>query len=218
MSRTRTRPRGFASWAPRPDTLALLGKVKSVLREYEAHLPMTCRQIFYRLVGAHGFEKSEAAYARLCETLNRARRAGLVPFDAIRDDGATSLDPNGWSSAPEFLGAYRAAAEAFELDRQTGQPVHLVLMAEAAGMAPMLARVVHPYGVRVVASGGFDSLTDKYALALDLADRGAVEVLHVGDHDPSGVHLFAALAEDVGAMMREFGIPARDLHAACRDT
>ena len=70
MSRTRTRPRGFASWAPRPDTLALLGKVKSVLREYEAHLPMTCRQIFYRLVGAHGSQNQKPPTQRLCETLN----------------------------------------------------------------------------------------------------------------------------------------------------
>ena len=30
-------------------------------------------------------------------------------------------------------------------------------------------------------------------------------MLHVGDHDPSGVHLFKALTEDVTAMMRDRG-------------
>ena len=39
--------------------LALIERVLAVLTEYAAHLPLTCRQIFYRLVGARGegFEK-----------------------------------------------------------------------------------------------------------------------------------------------------------------
>ena len=31
------------------------------------HLSLTIRQIFYRLVGAHGYEKTEQAYDRLIE-------------------------------------------------------------------------------------------------------------------------------------------------------
>lgn len=37
-------------------------------------------------------------------------------------------------------------------------------------------------------------------LALVAQDGQGAEVLHIGDLDPSGVHLFTALAEDVGAM------------------
>jgi len=57
--------------------LALIERVLAVLTEYAAHLPLTCRQIFYRLVGARGegFEKSEKAYERLAETIGKARRA-----------------------------------------------------------------------------------------------------------------------------------------------
>ena len=45
----KTRPRGFADWNPRPDTLALVGQVQAVLDEYREHLPLTVRQVFYRL-------------------------------------------------------------------------------------------------------------------------------------------------------------------------
>jgi hypothetical protein len=62
-------------WSPRSETLILLDQVKSVLEEYAAYLPLTCRQIFYRLVGAHGYEKTENAYARLYEMLNSAVRS-----------------------------------------------------------------------------------------------------------------------------------------------
>lgn len=203
MSRT-TRPRGFADWNPRPDTLALVRKVQGVLDEYSEHLPLTVRQVFYRLVGAHGYDKTEKAYARLCEAVNRARRARLLSFDAFRDDGGSRYGGGGYDNPAQFLGSLRRQAEAFRLDRQQGQPVRLWLLCEAAGMAPMLGRAASPYGVPVLSSGGFDSLTAKYDLAGELAHSAvtgqAAEVLHIGDLDPSGVHLFTSLAEDVRAM------------------
>ena len=88
----KTRPRGFAPWSPRSETLKLLAQVHGVLEEYRKYLPLTCRQVFYRLVGAHGYDKTERAYSRLCETLNRARRAGHIPFPVIRDDGMSCVE------------------------------------------------------------------------------------------------------------------------------
>jgi hypothetical protein len=38
---------------------------------------------------------------------------------------------------------------------------------------------------------------------------GATEILHIGDYDPSGVHLFNALAEDVTAFCETLGGSAR---------
>lgn len=201
----KTRPRGFAPWTPRLETMALLDDVRGVLDEYRAYLPLTIRQTFYRLVGAHGFDKTERAYARLCEAMGRARRAGLIPFHAIRDDGGARYQAEAWGSPAEWLDGMAGAARAFTLDRQEGQPVRLWLSCEAAGMAPMLARVANRYGVPVLSSGGFDSLTAKHDLARELVGAGRAEVLHIGDHDPSGVHLFTALAEDVAAMVRGMG-------------
>jgi len=64
-----------------------------VLAEYAEQLPLTLRQIFYRMVGAYGYEKTEQAYERLGETLNKARRARVIGMDAIRVDGFTSAVP-----------------------------------------------------------------------------------------------------------------------------
>lgn len=201
----RTRPRGFAPWNPRRETLALVQDVRDVLAEYRDHLPLTIRQTFYRLVATRGFLKTETAYARLCEAANRARRAGLIPFEAIRDDGVARYQATAWDDADAFLTDMRGEAERFRLDRQEGQRVRLWVLCEAGGMAPMLARVAGRYGVPVLTSGGFDSVTAKHdlaqemALALGQGTQGA-EVLHLGDLDPSGEHLFTSLAEDVRAM------------------
>ena len=73
-------------------------------------------------------------------------------------------------------------------------------------MLRMLAKVADPFGVPVLTSGGFDSLTAKHDLARELAaelDTGTrAEILHIGDLDPSGEHLFTSLAEDVAAMCK----------------
>ena len=144
--RGRVRARGFADWSPRAETLALLARVNAVLGEYADHLPLTLRQIFYRLVGAHGYEKTEQAYERLGAHLVRARRARLIQMDAIRDDGGTVMRPTMWESAEEYLAAVRARAGRLMLDRTAGQKTRLTVVCEAAGMVPQLARVANPYG------------------------------------------------------------------------
>src|SRR6516225_12093617 len=86
-------------------------------------------------------------------------------MNAIRDDGGAVLAPkNVWSSADEFLDAMRRTAAQARLDRTIGQAIRLVVICEAAGMAPQLARTANPFGVTVLSGGGFDSLTDKYKI------------------------------------------------------
>lgn len=201
-----TRTRGLAPYRPQGKTRALLAQVDAVLAEYAEHLPLTIRQLFYRLVGAFGYPKDENAYGRLTEALNRARRSGLVAFEAIRDDGPVELDAGGFSGLPGFWGTVAAAAGEYRRERLAGQPFALELWTEAGGMAPQLERAVADYGVSVFSSGGFDSLTVKYDAARRIArrDRPTV-VLHVGDHDPSGVALFQAAAEDVAMLVDDLG-------------
>jgi hypothetical protein len=204
--RTKTRVRGFAAWRPHGPTRVLLDQVLAVLEEYADYLPLTLRQIFYRLVGAHGYEKTERAYERLGEHLSRARRAQLIPMDAIRDDGGQRIVPYHWSSAGAFLASVRKTAAELRLDRTAGQPTRLAVICEAAGMAPQLAMVADDYGIPVISSGGFDSTTERHRLATEAADDPPpTEFLHIGDHDPSGVHLFLAFLEDIEEFAADLG-------------
>lgn len=201
---TSTRVRGFASWSPRQETLDLLDTVQGILREYRAQLPLTNRQIFYRLVGAHGFDKTEKAYARLCEYLNRARRAGIISFSAIRDDGTDSSGGPGWQDPREFWRSVRWSAEGYRHDETDGQPYHCELWVEAGGMLPQAATVARQYGITSYTAGGFNGLTDKYQTAERIASQDKpVIIFHVGDYDPSGCAIIDSLAEDVGAFVEE---------------
>ena len=104
---------------------------------------MTIRQVFYRLVGGHGYDKTEQAYARLCETMNRARRAGIINFHDIRDDGVSRYSPNSWSGVGAVLRTVRTMADRYTpWIARTVSRCRLFVLCEANGMAPMLSRAV----------------------------------------------------------------------------
>ena len=200
------RPRGFAAWRPHKKTLALLEQVQQVLIEYSTELPLTGRQIFYRLVATTGYDKTEQAYKRLLEMLNRARRARLIDMAAIRDDGAISAGDDSFESDRDFLETCQHWAANFQLDFMQYQPRHVEVLCEAGGMVPQLERVAEPYGVTVRSSGGFDSTTIKHQLGRIYSRQAKpVVALHVGDLDPSGEHICSNLAEDVGAFASHYG-------------
>jgi rhodanese-related sulfurtransferase len=197
---SRPRERGFAPWQPQGEALKLVGQIKEILHEYRAHLPLTVRQVLYRLMGKFGYEKS--IEEMLYRVNRRARRARIIDMDSIRDDGGIQEEPQSWDDADEYLRAVQRESQNICHDRQEGQRKRLVVYCEAAGMVPQLARVANEYGVPVISSGGFDSLTEKHLFG---RDRNSVEVLHIGDFDPSGIWMFIALAEDVSAFAAEYG-------------
>jgi hypothetical protein len=201
-NRRHRRPVGYAAWRPQRNTRKLLGQVEAVLEEYADHLPLSVRQIFYRLVAAHGYEKTERAYNRLGEHLGRARRARLVPFEAIRDDGVITASSTSYRGIPDFEDETARRAKRYRRDRQAGQPVRVELWCEAAGMLHQLDRVAGRFSVPVFSSGGFVSLTAMRQIADRALERQVPTVLlHVGDLDPSGESVFDRIAEDAAAFV-----------------
>lgn len=202
-SRKTGRPRGYIEdYSPQAKTRALLEQAQAVLDEYREYWPLTCRQIFYRMVGAHGYDKTEAAYGRLCHHLANARRGKLIPFDAIRDDGVTTYNLGHFEDRDDFLRHVRGLGARYTRNRLAAQEYHIEVWCEAAGMLPQLHRVAERYSVPVYSSGGFDSLTAKKRLSDRICDTGKPAIiLHLGDYDPSGKSIFNAVADDVAAFV-----------------
>ena len=200
-----SRPRGFIEdWKPQASTEMLVGYVEEIINESDI-LPLTLRQIFYMLVSGYGYDKTEKAYKRLCETLNKARRARVISMSDIRDDGLTRQSEWGWRNGGHYLRSIKAQAEYFELDHQMNQDVKVYVWCEAGGMVPQLADALTQYHIPVISSGGFDSVTTKHNFAEEISEHSEVVILHLGDHDPSGVHMFGSLDEDLQAFLDYYG-------------
>ena len=201
---THRRPRGYAAWRPQARTRQLLEQVEDVLDEYSAHLPLSVRQIFYRLVATVEYPKDELAYQRLGNLLVNARRARLVPFGSIRDDGVTHREVPWFSGVEGFWDDVSARARRYRRDRQVGQKQYIEVWCEAAGMVPQLAKAVGWLSVPVFSSGGFLSLTAVRVVVDRACSRDVPTVLlHVGDFDPSGEAIFTSMVEDAAAFLAE---------------
>ena len=87
--RGKTRPEALSTGSPKA-TLALLDQVRGILDEYADYLPLTVRQVFYRLVGVHGYDKTEQAARlrgiRVLHASPSSLRAGLRLFSATARD------------------------------------------------------------------------------------------------------------------------------------
>ncbi len=203
------RVKGFAPWKPQRRSEPLVADVEAVLEEYAEYLPLTIRQVFYRLV-SRGHPKTENFYATVQEVCNRARRSGRISFRSIRDDGVSRLggETLTYDSPEEYYAGHDELHNFYERSWHADQPAHVAVLCEASGMVPMLERAVRPYRVEVASSSGFDSLTAKHDLFTDALGRYGKHaqrtvLLHFGDHDPSGVSVYESMAEDLEAFCRD---------------
>ena len=202
MTKVADKDRGFiADYNPQHKTKILLLQVQKILREYSDELPLTLRQIFYRLVAQFDFEKTEAGYTRLLNAMAKARRAGFISFDDIRDDGFYQSPENSVRDTENVLDYFDQIADTLRVDRQFGQAQKIIVWCEARGMVPSIETLASVYSVPVLSSGGFDSITAKRNFGGEIADLHrlgkSVTVLHIGDYDPSGETMYKALWEDV---------------------
>ena len=184
-----------------PATLALLGSVQRVLDEYADYLPLTVRQIFYRLIGLGVIGKSDAAYDSLVGHIANARRAEIIAFKDITDADVEGLavprtdieirQENFWAQTERNAKRHRRA-------QAEGQPNRIIVWTEAAGTKPQLARALGDLPCTVHSGGGQTSLTVVKALAdAARAEDKPTVMLHVGDNDPNGEVIYQSLAEDV---------------------
>jgi hypothetical protein len=72
--------RGYAAWKPKGEAAYWVTRVQEVLQAYREEWPLSNRQLFYRLVAEHGYDKTEKAYNKLTQMVSRGRRAGLLDW------------------------------------------------------------------------------------------------------------------------------------------
>jgi len=202
----RSRPVGYAAWAPRSSTLEALEQIASVLDDHADYWPITPRQVLYRLMGRGQATKADAD--RIGDYINRGRRCGRIPWEAIGDGRTEAKVPIVCDDPEAFFAEMRESASVYRLDRQEGQAVYIEMVVEAAGAVEQIYRTTGDYGVPVYSGSGFVSITALRGMVLRAEARETPTVVLVaGDLDPAGMDIRARVGDDVAAFAGGHDVP-----------
>jgi hypothetical protein len=169
--------------------------------------PLLVRRVLY-VAYEHGLypDKGKSSYGAVGKVLGRARRAGLLPWEAVAET-AERVYTESHGGADGFLATVRREAEVGRLmDRREGQPDYLIAWSEHRGMKETLADVAGEYGVPFIPADGFEGHAVRYVEAREAAERREpTTVLHLSDLDRYGDAITDVLRRDLGAIYRDLG-------------
>ena len=179
-------------------TMDLILFLDKMIREYQAAgYVLSVRQLYYQLVARGIVENTERSYKRVGEIVNNARLAGLLDWDAIEDRGRDVEGRSRWTSGKDLL---EGATAGFHMDMWKTQENRVFVIVEKAALAGVLSGICHEYDVPLLAARGYPSVSIMREMALQhlgraIRDGQYVTVLHLGDHDPSGIDMTRDLRE-----------------------
>lgn len=182
----------------RSDALDLISLMNGVVDEYvQQGYRLTVRQLYYQLVARAVVENTERSYKRITGLVNDAKLAGLMDWDAIEDRTRAFIRRPRWEGASDIL---RASAQSFHMDMWVGQKKRVFVIVEKEALAGVLERACRAFDAPLLAARGYPSGTVLREFAQSdlipcvLAKQQPV-ILHLGDHDPSGIDMTRDLAE-----------------------
>lgn len=172
-------------------TLRLIELANSIVGEYTAQgFSLTLRQLYYQLVARDYIPNSDKSYKSLGGILSDARLCGLMDWDAIEDRTRSLRKRTDWQSPATII---RAMQSNYTLDLWEGQEYAVEVWVEKDALVDVVARACQPLGVAFFACRGYTSQSEMWAAGQRLAayleeDRTPI-ILHLGDHDPSGIDM-----------------------------
>lgn len=181
----------YQDWKPGATALALIRTAEQIAASYAAQgYDLTLRQLYYQFVSRGIIPNKQAEYNRLGTVLNKARLAGLFDWDYIVDRTRNLKTLAHWSTPSD---AIDAIAYQYRNNLWRDQPNRVEVWVEKEALAGVIGQVAERYDVDYFACRGYVSASELWGAAQRLGKymRAGqnVTVLHLGDHDPSGIDM-----------------------------
>lgn len=173
------------------DTRVMIQHAERIMNEYERQgFKLTLRQLYYQFVARDIIPNKQTEYKRLGDIVNNARLAGLLDWDQIEDRTRNVVTPAAWSSPSQII---RAVADQYQEDLWRGQEVRPEVWIEKEALSGVVVPICEELRLPYLACRGYLSQSESYAAGQRFAEtyrRGQrTIILHLGDHDPSGIDM-----------------------------
>jgi hypothetical protein len=149
------------------------------------HVPVTARQTYYMAVAAGVCPKTENSYRRTLRVLGQAREVGSMPWEWIADNTRWVRQAETHS---DLASALDDMQRHYRRDYWRDQPWRVEVWVESDSIASFISGTTHQMGVPLYVCKGQASKS-YIKNAADTSQRlgKPVQVLYVGDWDPTGV-------------------------------
>lgn len=185
----------------------LIDYMDALIEEYQAQgYVLTVRQLYYQLVARGVIENTLQSYKRTANLINDAKLAGLLDWDAIEDRTREfQVNPH-WSDGSSII---RSAARSYGQDMWTNQSCRVFVVIEKEALIGVLQGLCSKWDVPILAARGYPSGTvlrdfaEQHLIPAIEADQH-VQILHLGDHDPSGIDMTRDLVDRLRLFTRDY--------------
>lgn len=165
-----------------PDRVATILRVNDIVEDYQAQgFRLTTRQIYYQLVAGGHVPNTIQSYKVVADTINDGKLAGLIDWEAIEGRTRAFSRQQRWDSG-------------YHQDMWVGQQYRVFVLVEKEALVGVLEPTCRNYDAPLLAARGYPSGTVLREFAESdllpcLAEGMEPIILHLGDHDPSGMDM-----------------------------
>lgn len=196
----------------RKERLARISVANEICEEYAAQgLVLTLRQLYYQHVARDLIRNEQREYDKLGELCSDARMAGLMDWDHLIDRTRNLQTQRTWETPQK---AMQDMAERYLRDLWAPQKRRVEVWIEKDAAIGVVEGVCNSNSIPFFSSRGYTSMSEMHKAAQRLRwhiEQGnQVLLLHIGDHDPSGLDM----SRDIEKRLRHFmTVDWRGLHA-----
>lgn len=177
--------------------MTVIANSVAILEEYvRAGYDLTLRQLYYQHVARDLIPNNQRSYKRLGGIISDARMAGLIDWNYIVDRTRNLVTNPHWDSPSDIV---EACASQFRLDRWADQPNRIEVWIEKDALVGVIERTCKGLDVPFFSCRGYTSMSEAWGAGRRLggylkAGQQPV-VVHLGDHDPSGIDMTRDVTE-----------------------
>jgi hypothetical protein len=170
------------------DTRLVISQADEIINQYQAQgFRLTLRQLYYQFVSRALIPNTEKSYKRLGNIISDARRNGDLDWDAIEDRTRHLRKLSHWNKPQSIL---ESARQSYHLDLWENQGTRVEVWVEKDALVGVIEDVCERNDVPYFACRGYVSDSEMWnAAQRHIAYNQNVIVLHLGDHDPSGIDM-----------------------------
>lgn len=162
----------------------------------EYGMTLTLRELYYQFVSENFIANTGKEYNRLQGIINDARLAGEFDWEHIIDRTRNRMERSHWDNPGTLL---ERAAKSYHVDMWKGQGVRPIVFVEKDAALGAIEGVCKQNDVPYFSCRGYTSSSELWSAAQrirwDIENGDRVVILHMGDHDPSGLDMTRDIRE-----------------------